>query len=165
MKYIFLVAFDKGGGKKLIKVKSIDGKETWATTSEAAFEYAKRTCVKDQEYEFQTEEKNGQLHIALVGKGNTKEEVETVAEPKCEDCGAILKDNKYKKCYTCNKKNPVPKTEEKKSCSTGESIVKQCALKASCHAVATAMQGQIQDVETLGEMITKLYEKIYPIIK
>lgn len=31
---------------------------------------------------------------------------------KCEDCGASLKDGKYKKCYTCNQK-PKPQTEKK----------------------------------------------------
>jgi hypothetical protein len=33
--------------------------------------------------------------------------LETPAEFKCEDCGATLKDGKYKKCFPCNKKNPT----------------------------------------------------------
>lgn len=114
MKYVFLVAFQKGN-KNLIKVRTLADKEIWATTSEAVFNYAKKSCKKDTEYEFQTEEKNGQLHISLIGDGvgSKKEEVKTTyvpsqstesSGPKCEVCGKALKDAKYKKCFECNKR-------------------------------------------------------------
>lgn len=46
--------------------------------------------------------------ITKIGGSEQKQETGY----KCEDCGADLKDNKYKKCYTCNQK-PKPQTEKK----------------------------------------------------
>ena len=36
-----------------------------------------------------------------------KEETKTATGFNCTDCGAELKDGKYKKCFMCNKKNPA----------------------------------------------------------
>ena len=177
MKYVFLVAYQKGN-KNLIKVRTSEGKEIWATTSSAVYEYAKKSCQKESEYEVQTEEKNGQLYISRIGNDSPAPRAETAKSTAytCEDCGATLKDGKYKKCYLCNKKNPVKKeetkTEEKKpyvpytkSPEVQESIAKQAIMKAAADAVATAMQGQVGDIDTLAEMIIKLYEKLYDKIR
>jgi hypothetical protein len=177
MKYVFLVAFQKAN-KNLIKVKKLDGAEVWATTTEATYAYVKANCTKDREYEMQTEEKNGQMHIKQVGDGPAPvvapktEGASTVAN--CIECGKVLKDAKYKKCYNCNKKAadapaPVatttaeakPYTPYVKDDATKRSIEKQSMMKSAADAVATAMQGQIGDVDTLGDMIIKLYEKLY----
>lgn len=180
MKYVFLVAFQKAN-KNLIKVKKLDGAEVWATTTEATYAYVKANCTKEREYEMQTEEKNGQMHIVKVGDGPapvvTPKAEGVVAMANCIECGKVLKDAKYKKCYNCNKKAadapaPVatpstataeakPYTPYVKDDATKRSIEKQSMLKAASDAVATAMQGQIGDVDTLGDMIIKLYEKLY----
>jgi hypothetical protein len=174
MKYVFLVAFQKGN-KNLIKVRKIGTTtEVWATTSEAVCKYAKENLTKETEYEFQSEDKNGQIHISRVGN-DTPAVNQPVSEPsqggsvggfKCSDCGAALKDGKYTKCYPCNKKNPAPKKSYSAPSAggqrdaVGQSIEKQAMMKAAADAVATAMQGQVGDIDTLGDMIVKLYEKL-----
>jgi len=43
-----------------------------------------------------------------------KEETKTATRFNCTDCGAELKDGKYKKCFNCNKKVKETPVEEKK---------------------------------------------------
>lgn len=149
MKYVFLVAFQKGN-KNLVKVRTPDAKEVWATTTEAVYKYAKEHCKKDAEYEMQTTEKNGQLHISLVGNAETLAQAatHTSAPATSAPVSAPVAEKKPYEPY-------------QKSASTNESIVKQSTMKAAADAVATAMQGQIGDIDTLGDMIIKLYEKLY----
>jgi len=207
---LFLVAY-QNKGKNLIKIGLDDGKEKWATTSAEVYDYAKKNFTSKEEVEYDMTVKNGQYHIEAIykkgQKGKTVAPKEEVERPtltkgfKCEECGKELKDGKYKKCYTCNKKNPStskPKaeastTENKYTCSVcgktlkdgkyktcfgckgkdvpaskaggqrdvvGKSIEKQAMMKASADAVGNAFVGQIGDVNTLADMIIKVYEKL-----
>jgi hypothetical protein len=51
--------------------------------------------------------------IKVVAKMVTKTEAKSEGF-KCEDCGAALKDGKYKKCFMCNKKAPKETAKEDK---------------------------------------------------
>jgi len=175
----FLIAYKNDKGKYLIKIGLDNGKEKWATTSEAVYNYAKKNFKSKEEVEYEMTEKNGSYNVTKILKKGQKAssvpvKTETKTEPvkssefKCEDCGKVLKDGKYKKCFVCNKKNPSPKKEEvSKPVNTGgqrdlvgKSIERQAMMKASAEAVATAMQGQMNDIDVLGDMIIKLYEKL-----
>lgn len=176
MKY--LIAYKNDKGKYLIKIGLDDGKEKWATTSEAVYTYAKANFKAKEDVEYEMTDKNGQYNVTKIMKKGQKSvtktepvktESEKSSEFKCEVCGKELKDGKYKKCFVCNKKNPTPKTDTTAKTTTytggqrdavGQSIEKQAMMKASADAVATAMQGQINDIDVLGEMIVKLYEKL-----
>ena len=165
----FLIGFKKNG-KALLKIKFDDGAEKWAVTTDAVVEYAQKNFQKEEDAVFEMTEKNGQYTVSKITKvggssGTTSAPATTTGTPKCSDCGKDLKDAKYKKCYDCNKANPT-KHEEKpagggRTDAVGTSIEKQAMMKASANAVALAMQGQVQDVGVLGDLIVALYERLY----
>lgn len=161
MKYLF-TAKSKTEEKWLLKVHN-GTKETWLVCTEAVHNYAKKSIKKNDDVE--TVEEGGVVtKISKVGGTTTTTAPAATTGPTCEDCGAPLKNPKYKKCFTCNKKNPA-KTETKtfqRSPEVQDSIKRQAVMKAAADAVATAMQGQVGDVGTLGEMIVALYKKLLP---
>jgi hypothetical protein len=175
---LYLVAYKNDKGKYLIKIGLDDGKEKWASTSEAVYNFAKANFAQKEEVEYDMTEKNGQYHVSKIMKKGQKSsapapvataktapvsETSKTTEYKCTDCGATLKDGKYTKCYPCNKKNPAPaKTTSGggQRDAVGQSIEKQAMMKASAMAVGNAFVGQIADVDTLADMIIKVYEKL-----
>lgn len=164
---IFKTAYNKGT-RFSVKIDGLDGAgEKWASTSEAVYTFAKKNFKDGEEVTAEFTKKGSAYYVTRVsrsGETASAPKAETTesasSEFKCSECGATLKDGKYKKCYTCNKKNPEPKTSEPavRDSSTTESIRKQVVLKASADAVATAMQGQISDMSVLGSMISELYD-------
>jgi len=156
--------------KNMLKVV-IGGKETWAFCSEPVLKFAKNTLKEGDEVTIQSDNKNGNIYITRISKG----EVVSIETPKtekpvsespryvCEDCGKELKDGKYKKCYECNKKNPEPKEKKEPKTTYGytpkdtESIKKQAVLKSVCMAVS-ALTGMI-DINNLGDVIENLYDR------
>jgi len=174
MKY--LVAYKNDKGKFLVKVEFEAGKEKWATTSEAVVNYAKANLKANEDVDVEYTEKNGSYTVSrITKKGSAPAPVATkstapasetpkTTEYKCEDCGAVLKDGKYKKCYPCNKKNPAPRKESTggggQRDAVGQSIEKQAMMKASAMAVGNAFVSQVADVDTLADMIIKVYEKL-----
>jgi len=168
----FLVGFTKGN-KILLKIRLDDGTEKWMGTTQTVLDYAQKNLKKEEDVKLEKTEKNGQYFVTKIMKIETcsPAPVETPkaiapisTEPKCEDCGKVLKDAKYTKCWECNKKNPAPKADKPTGGRTdaiGTSIEKQAMMKASAQAIATTMQGQINDVNLLGDMIITLYEKLY----
>lgn len=157
-----------------ILIEFVEGKEKWASTSEAVANYAKANFKANEDVDVEYTEKNGSYTVSrITKKGSTPAPVATTntasaseaktTEYKCEDCGATLKDGKYKKCYPCNKKNPAPKKESSgggQRDAVGQSIEKQAMMKASAMAVGSAFVGQIQDVGVLADMIIVVYEKL-----
>ena len=172
---IYLVAFRNDKGKYLIKIGLGEGKEKWASTSEAVYEYANKNFKKNEDVDFEYTETNGQYNVTkIMKKGQvsapaptpapeTKTEAPKSGEFKCSDCGATLKDGKYKKCFPCNKKNPAKKEYSgggRQDGAVGKSIEKQAMMKASAMAVGSTFVGQVQDAETLANMIIVVYEKL-----
>ena len=73
--------------------------------------------------------------IVKVGKEEAKAEP-VAAVFVCEECGASLKDNKYKKCYLCNKKakdnpkpEPVKETKSEVQESKSEFTCEKCGVE------------------------------------
>ena len=159
-----LVAYAKGN-KNLLKIGLDDGTEKWATTTASILEFAKANFQKEEEAKFETTEKHGQITVTRIYKADGSKDsnstspkpvaTPTTAEYKCSDCGKVLKDGKYPKCFDCNKKNPAKASEPR-----SPSIERQAMMKASAQAVATALQGQVGDVSVLAEMIISVYEKL-----
>jgi len=171
MKY--LVAYKNDKGKFLVKMEFEAGKEKWATTSEAVVNYAKANFKASEDVDVEYTEKNGSYTVSRITKKGSApvatkstapaSETPKTTEYKCEDCGATLKDGKYKKCYPCNKKNPAPAKTTSGGGQrdvVGQSIEKQAMMKASAMAVGNAFVGQVNDVDTLADMIIKVYEKL-----
>lgn len=156
----FITAYNKKGGKYLLKIELEDGNVKWMTTTKAVYEYASNNFKEGDEVGITYTEKNSQYHVtrinqdgkSSVAKADSEEETETKEEKvfKCEDCGKELKSDKYKKCYECNKKNP-----EKRSKSTSDSIEKQCAYKVAAMALQI-FTGQIEDLEVLKNQLDNL---------
>ena len=171
MKY--LVAYKNDKGKFLVKLEFVEGKEKWASTSEAVVNYAKANFKANEDVDADYTEKNGSYTVTrITKKGATPAPVATAntapasevktTEYKCEDCGATLKDGKYKKCYPCNKKNPAPKKESSggQRDAVGQSIEKQAMMKASAMAVGSTFVGVVADAGTLADMIITVYRKL-----
>jgi len=104
----------------------------------------------------------------------------TVATPKgptCEDCGKALKDDKFKKCYMCNKKNPVtPGTTatEKASGSSREFYgspedvagkKRGCALGAAAEVLAGARCIVDKEPEEIAEITKIVAESLLDYLK
>ena len=110
----FLVAYKKGD-KFLLKIALEDGKEKWMETIEAVYKFASNnlkghsrdTNYPGDEVEIQYTEENGQYNVTRMTKKGTTSTSPQTDGYTCVDCGASLKDDKYKKCYACNKKKPT----------------------------------------------------------
>ena len=98
-----------GNGKGFM----VEGQEGWFNATPAVVPYlAKYEKGTEVEVTFEKKGVNKIVSKIVVAMNNIKEATTTTSEPVttgfiCEDCGAVLKDGKYKKCYTCNKKNPA----------------------------------------------------------
>jgi hypothetical protein len=102
-----------GNGKGFL----IEGNENWFNASEKVVPYLAKLNVGD-EVDISYFKKGVKQEVTLIQKIEIKETPKKV-EPEtgeftCEDCGATLKDGKYKRCWTCNKKSQDnPKVVEK----------------------------------------------------
>lgn len=151
-------------GKYLAKIVFKEGeKEKWATTSEAVYNYAKKNFNDGDEVDVQYNVKNGQYFVSKImkpGSGTAKKEEapKESSKPTCADCGKELKDDKYEKCYTCNKNNPSPKTGKRygKTPEEQDTIARQNANHATSRALI-ALQGQV-DVNSVFDVAEKLHE-------
>ena len=165
--------------KILVKIALDDGKEVWATTSEAVYNWAKKNFKDGDEINAEYTTKNGQYFVNRITTGGSGSK-KTITPKKttsdslytCEDCGASLKDGKYKKCYTCNKKNPSKSSSKsgshdyKNGAPYGSLLHieatrrnKLAVFSSICTAV-TALAGQI-DPNSLGDYLIENFEKAY----
>jgi hypothetical protein len=90
----------------------------------------------------------------------------------CEDCGAALKDGKYKKCWTCNKKGGTGKTYAKKEWTPkaggyvdNPEKTEQIRRGNSLNAAAAVLAGRQEDPETLAEMTIVVAERFLEWLK
>jgi len=134
MKFDF--AFIKNGNH-LIKaeMKASEGLR-WATTSEQVYNYAKANLKKGEEVDITFTEKDGKYHIDRITKLATS---------------------------NVEKKVESTVSERSHNISTQDLIVRQSVMSSACKAISV-MTGQINDVETLGNMIEALYNKLHKIV-
>ena len=172
----FKKAWAKSDGQKFLKIVLDEGKEKWFNTNDAVFNYAKNNFKDGDDIGVEYSEKNGAYTANRINKEgkSTKGDGPTATKtssdeapksdsgkPTCADCGKELKDNKYKKCYTCNQKNPV-KSEGKyssKSPDRENSIKTQSAYKIAALALHV-FTGQIDDIATLKSKLDDLAEHL-----
>lgn len=145
MKYI--VAIVKNG-KPLLRFETDEGKKEWAETSQAVVNYAKKNFQENEEVDFEYTVKNGQYNITKIlkkgagGGGGTGTGSDTKTQTQTG--------SGYAKPGTYN--NPTPDEAERKN--------KLSVLSSSCTAIV-AMQGRIDNADTLAEMILTVYDKAY----
>jgi len=177
---IFKVAYKKDNNM-LVKIAGLDPVTekkdkkdgTWANCSANVYNWAKKSFKEGEEVIVEYTEKNGQYNVTRITKGSgdsVQTKAKNTSSPTCADCGKELKDDKYSKCYTCNKKNPdkTTTTSKKKSYSKSyskspedkEQIRRLSVLRAVAEAVQV-MTGQINDIGVLGDMMEVLYNKFY----
>lgn len=166
----------KKAEKYLTKIVFTEGaKWKWATTTEAVYNYAKKTFKENDEVDVEYTKKNGQYFVSKImkpgsGKKTTQKSEKTStaskenSKPTCKDCGKVLKDDKYEKCYKCNQKNPSRSRKSTYTPKDVESIKDQVALKASVE-VMKVLTGQIGDVNTLIEMTKNVYKELRTLLK
>jgi len=161
--------------KKMLQVE-IDGKEEWTNTNENVYNFAKSKFKNGDELEIHYNEQDGMKFVTRVtgsGTGSTGKETGSSPESKytCEDCGASLKDSRYKKCYTCNQKNPATikfsslKESSSKSGYYAKSPeesekIKRLSILSSAAQAAMVVQAQV-DANALAAYVLNLYDAFY----
>jgi len=156
-------------GKLIVKASNgkgfkIEGDEGWFNANDEAAKYLAK-FEKGDVLVVTWEKDKVSRKVTKVVKAEEIKKEENPAAFTCEDCGATLKDGKYKKCYMCNKKAPA-KTETKSdtgSSGTGSSgwtksnygsaedvAGKEVGCSANC--AASILAGRQEDPETLLEM-------------
>jgi len=174
----FKFAFKKGG-KYLLKIILDDGKEKWASTTEKVFNYAKSNFKENEEVDYEYENKNGQYSVSKIlkkgetteKKTSTKSESTSTPDGKVCACGKKIKNDKYDKCYTCNQKNPAKGSSGRPDYNSGapygsllpseaERRNKLSTMSSCCEAIKV-LTGRVEDVNTLGDLIVNLYDKLY----
>ena len=152
--------------KKMLKVE-IEGKEEWTNTSDKVYGFVKAKFKEGDEIDLQYSQKGGMKFVTRVTPLGSSSNSSSNSEPEftCSECGAPLKDDKYDKCYTCNKKskNSSGTTSSGKATSTNDSIVRQSVLRSAALA-AQVVQGQV-DANALGDYVLALYDKFLKKIK
>lgn len=168
-KFIFAY-YKKEEDKYLLKVV-LDGinddDEIWAETTEAVYNFAKKNFEENEKCEFEYEEEDGRYTITKIlkkGKTTKKKSSKSKAKYTCEDCGKELKDDKYKKCYNCNKKNPIKKTKTSSGeFRTPEQITKDYLANSTATVVKGAlvgMQGHLNP-NTVTDITVELMKNVY----
>lgn len=157
----------------MIKV-DIDGKEVWADTTKTVKDYAKKSFEEGVECKLTYTEQEGKYNVSRIEVvGGTKPTSAQPTEYKCEDCGCVLKDSKYKKCYNCNKKSndspvtaPVTASAPSSSVDKGMTVNESIKRQAIMHAVSRSLislQGHI-DPNNIGDIAEQLYKKFQQLV-
>lgn len=158
--------------KIMVKVNIDSIGDVWATCTPAVKTFAK-TAFKEGDTIKVTynEQENAQTkyHVTRIEKGTGADtnagtsavEASNSGKPKCSDCGKELKDAKYKKCYTCNDKNPAKKGGFGKSVKQQEDIKREAIGHMTSRSLI-AMQGQVSpnNVVELMKTIYKEYREL-----
>lgn len=169
MKYLIAC---KKNGKNLLRFEDDKGNKIWALTTDAVVKYAKTNFEEGDKCGLEyTIDDNDQYNVTRINKdekstkktdsGTTKNQ--DTDKSKCVDCGKVLKDSKYEKCYTCNQKNPSKKSgggSYSKSPEDKEQI-KKLAIIRSANVGIQVLAGHIGDVNVLADMIDTLAKKLY----
>jgi hypothetical protein len=155
-----ILGFSKNG--EMIKIEDTNDKKGYVWYFLAANVKAFATKMEvGSEVELKVEERNGEDTVTYINKsGGTVAPYINNSSFKCEVCGAALKDNKYKTCYTCSMEKRKKEDASPEGQAKQVSIEKQAMMKCSANAVAIALQGQV-DINTLGDAICQLYDKLY----
>ncbi len=163
-------------GKNLVKLSGLednDTKGTWANCTQAVYNYAKKTFKDGEEVEVEYSAKNGEYNVTKITKKGQGAESKNTS-PTCKDCGKVLKDDKYEKCYPCNQKNPSKPSgarsgspDYKAGAPYGSLLSveatrrnKLATMSSACSAVQV-MVGQLQDADAIADMIIVVYDKLY----
>jgi len=185
---IFKVAYKKEKNT-LVKIAGLDpateAKDkkdgTWANCSANVYNWALKSYKEGDEVNVEYSVNNGQYNVTRITKGSGKSERTETPQPDknptCADCGKELKDDKYDKCYTCNKKNPSkPKSSGRggggkpdyaKGAPYGSLLPveetrrnKLATMSSACEAIHV-MTGQVDNADTIANMIIVIYDKLY----
>jgi len=106
---------------------------------------------------------------AIVKAGQETTAAPNTGEFKCTDCGKVLKNDSFKKCFMCNKKNPKPTQTEtattdtsspKKSYNQYDNPEKTAQIQRgnAINAAAASVSGNLQgaDPDTISEVVLSL---------
>lgn len=165
----------KTQSKVMVRFQELAGEAgVWATCSQAVKDFASKNFKTGDTVNVQYEETpNSQLkyHVTRIEKGNgtdTKKGATApdTGKPTCEDCHKELKDDKYKKCWACNEKNPVKKSYGKKSYDKSPEVqasIKRQAIGHMTSRTLIALQGHIDQNTIIGVMET-IYKKYQELV-
>lgn len=156
-----------GQGNTMVQFDEIEGgkKEAWLSLSAKVQQFIGR-FKKGDEVKVERSEINGRDTITFMTlKGSkssvqksvvSEEKVTPTDKLKCEDCGATLKDDTYKTCYTCSM------ARRKREETSPEGLDKQKSIRAQAignmvSRSLISLQGTF-DINTIGSLIDTLYE-------
>lgn len=160
----------KIAGKAIGKGKKgflLEGDDEWFTAFGGAVTYLDKMKEGD-EITIEYEQKGVFRNVSKISKTTeqTKPEVKDVPAFTCEDCGAALKDGKYKKCYKCNQKapataNPPEEKKEKNNFTPSNKdiqIQRGNSLAVAGNVLKGNFEGTNTDIETIKQATLNLAE-------
>jgi len=107
-----IIAKSRNG--KMLKIGTDEKDATWYFLAESVVKFVETGIKIGDEVTIKYNQSGGKATINYItkGKGESQQSKPASTETKstgftCEECGAELKDGKYKKCYTCNQKKKV----------------------------------------------------------
>ena len=108
-----LVKIGKNPNQPMLQVDIPEGTGTWAFCSSQVQDYANKTLQLGDEVELTYTFANGRCDVTFIKKAgqqaNTANQQPTGFQ--CTECGASLKDGRFKKCYTCNQNKGGQQTQ------------------------------------------------------
>jgi hypothetical protein len=164
--------FAKSRNGKMVKAGETDKSCIWYFLDEPVVKFVETGIKVGDEVTIKYEQNNGKNTITYITKGKGENQKSNHVSNtnsnntlfKCEECGAILKDGKYKKCYICNQKNPPKKGYSSPNLSSkspeDKEQIKRLSILSSAVKAVQAVTGQV-DVNSLAEYVLNLYKEFY----
>lgn len=155
-------------GKILVKAGNgkgfkLSGVEKWFNAND---ESMLADVEKGEEVTVYYEKKGASQQVTKIVKAGAVE----VAEAKCEVCGKVLKNPKFKKCYTCNMNKVEAKIEEDEPKAIAEKPkpyndfnadrTAQIQRGNALNAASAVLAGRQEDPETLAEMVIVVADRL-----
>ena len=153
----------KAGNGKGFK---IEGQEGWFNAGDTVVPYLSK-IEKGAEVIVTFEKKGVAKNVTKIVKAGatTTTKTETPKDSTgfyCEDCGKELKDDRFKKCFMCNKKNPQKEGNKISSKEYTQSPERTAQIQRgnALNAAASILSGRPEDPETLAEMVKVVADKL-----
>lgn len=158
----------KAKNGKMLKLGTSEQDAKWYFLGEKVIKFAESLkSGKDGDMvDVKYTKSNGEYTITYITKGTGQAENEALVQEEgkfyCEDCKKELKDDKYKKCYACNQKNPTKKANGKGDFDQDTSVRQTVAHSVS--RMLIALQGQVE-VNNIADVFSTLFDEVYGKVK
>jgi len=155
---------------KMLKIGTNENDATWYFLADPVVNFVKDNISNGDEVTIKYDRSGGKSTITYItkGKGESQQTTPKESPPQgvqpelkfvCEECGKPLKDDRYKKCYTCNQKNPA-----KVAVTSKDELIKREAVAHATSRVMIGLQGHIEP-KNVKDIFTEVYNTILGLVE